>query len=98
MSELLGISSAAAVTPLGATDILGLEADGSDDERISSLFSDDPLLSFVSPLARTLVETHELSFAIVFDPDASRGVLYDGNTYTEIKAESIEGAIASLFR
>lgn len=98
MTEFLGFSSAAAVTPLGATDILGLENDGVSDEHIRELYFDDPSLLNAASLARSLVDMHDLTFSLVFDPDLSRGVLYDGGTYTTIEAESIEGAIASLFR
>ena len=98
MTELLGFSSAVAVTPLGATDILGLECDGASDEYARDLYSDDLTLLNAALLAHSLVHTHELTFSLVFDPDISRGVLYDGGTYTTIEAESIEGAIASLFR
>lgn len=98
MTELLSFSSAATVTPIGATDILGLECDGASDEQIRDLYFDDPSLLNAASLARSLVDTHELTFSLVFDPDLSRGVLYDGATYTTIEEESIEGAIASLFR
>ena len=97
MTELLGFSSAAAFTPHGASEILGLDPDGSTDDTLRTLYGDDPLLSEAGALARAATLAHELSFALVFDPDASRGVLYDGSAYTTVEAESIEGAIASLF-
>lgn len=98
MTELIGFSSATAVTPSGAIDVLGLDGNEENDPRILEAFTDDELLSRAAALARELCETFELTFALVFDPDASRGVLFTGDAYNTIVAESIEGAIASLFR
>ncbi|MBR2906572.1 MAG: hypothetical protein IKC26_00830 [Clostridia bacterium] len=98
MTELLGFSSAAAVTPSGASDILGLDGNADSDPRISETFGDDVCLTHAAALAKELSDTFDLTFSLVFDPDESRGVLFAGDAYNTTVAESIEGAIASLFR
>lgn len=98
MTELIGFSSGAAVTPSGASDILGIDCEPLTDPSIAAQYAESEALSRTAALARALAETHDLTFALVFDPDESCGVLYAGDAYDTITAESIEGAIAEIFR
>ena len=98
MSEMLAYSSAAAVTPFGAASILGLEGEYEGDAQIAAAFGDDEGSSQMAALAKELLETHELSFTLVFDPEGERGVLYTGDAFEEITAQSMENAVAELFR
>lgn len=98
MTELLGYSSAAAVTPFGASQILGLDGDPDADPKIAETLGDDEELCRFAALAKELAETYDLPFTLVFDPDGERGILFAGDAYDTVTAESIEGAIAELFR
>lgn len=97
MTELFGFSSAAALTPNGASDILGFDGNENGDSRILETFADDAFSVRAAALARETAEAFELTFALVFDPDEGRGVLFTGDAYSVVAAETIEGAIASLF-
>lgn len=98
MTELLGYSSAAAATPSGTADILGIDADPSDDDGITAFSAGDDSLARMAALSRELSRCYDLTFSLIFDPDEDRGVLFAGNAYDIITATSIESAIAELFR
>ena len=98
MNELIGFSSAAVVTPAGASDILGLDEDDGDDEKIAREIGDDAFAIRAARLARALCTAHDLTFALVFDGDEERGVLFTGDAYDVITASSAENAVAELFR
>lgn len=95
MSELLSYSSAAVTTPNGAEEILGLDRE--TDQEIDSKFEDNPSLARSAALAKALMEAHDLSFALVFDPDEGHGVLFAGDAYDMITAQSFENAVSELF-
>lgn len=97
-TELLSFSSAACATPSGAADILGLDADPDSDPEIARLFGDDESLSSMAALARALLETYDLTFSLIYDPDTDQGILFASGAYDKISAESIESAVAELFR
>lgn len=97
MNELLSFSSAAAVTPSGATDILGVEIETISEEE-SEANESQALDARLSALARTLCETYEWTFALVFDPDEGRGVIFADGAYDVIIAQSMENAIAEVFQ
>ena len=97
-SELLSFASCAVVTPSCASEILGIDAEpGSDPEAVRALGDDEGLL-LMAAFARTLLEENDLTFSLVFDPDAERGVLFASGAYDIITAESVESAVAELFR
>lgn len=98
VTEALAFCSAAAATPSGASDVLGLDGEYENDTKIAETFGDDAVLSRTAALARDILTAHELSFSLVFDPDEGRGVLFAGDAYDTIAAESLEGAVAELFR
>lgn len=97
-TELLSYSSAASATPASATELLGLDAEPDGDPEIVRLFGDDEGLMQLAALARALAEAHDLTFALIFEPDDNRGVLFASGAYDAITAESIESAVAELFR
>lgn len=86
MTELLQFSSAAAATAEGAVEILGLDPLSEEGE--------DPAVT----LARALCETFGLSFSLIFDPEEKRSVLFSGDSYDIIESDSMERAIAAIFR
>lgn len=98
VNELLGFSSMAVVTPAGAREILGLDGEYESDPLIGETFGGDPVLSEAAALARDLVTAHELSFSLLFLPEENRGILYTGEAYDVIEAETLENAIAEIFR
>lgn len=98
MSEMLGYSSAAVATPRGASEILGLECDYESDEEIVKVFGDDEGALQMAALAKEMRKFYELSFTLIYDPDEERGILYTGESFEELHAESMENAVSELFR
>lgn len=96
-SELLQFSSAAAVTLSGAEDILGLDLDDDEVDRLPGS-PDDGYPADAALFAHALVSTYELTFGLVYDAEHESGVLYANNTYDVITADSMENAVAELFR
>ena len=96
-SELLQFSSAAAITLSGAEEILGLDVDDDEVDRLPGSI-DDGYPADAALFAHALVTGYELTFGLVYDSEKQNGVLFADNAYDVITAESMENAIAELFR
>jgi len=97
-TELFAYTSAAVTTPEIAMNLLGLEGVFEENSEIIATFGDDEPLCRMAALAEELSKTGDFVFSMIFDPEAERGVLFTADAYDTITAESIENAIAELFR
>lgn len=98
VNEMLMYASALATTPTGAADILGMDGDTAADPSLGASLGEDLSLLRMGALARETAETHELSFVLIYDPEAERGVFFAGGAYDAITVGSFEDAIAEIFR
>lgn len=97
-TELFAYASAAVATPNIATELLGLDGTVEENSEITKAFGDDSELCRMASLAEELAKTGDFVFSMIFDPDEARGVLFASDAYDAITADSIENAIAGLFR
>ena len=97
-TELFAYTSAAVTTPDIAVNLLGLDGITEHHDEITRALGEDEALCRMAALAEELARANDFVFSLIFDPEECRGILFSADAYDVIAAESIESAIAEIFR